>query len=133
MTNPVITNCDRSGVVIDVRLFSPELLKFAGAATVPEGTILARDTSDLTLIPFVKGGSTNGDGIPNTVLTCDVTATGAGNEDVRIPVDANVRFDKLIIAADGDASNVDAAVLDGLRNYNITVENVRDLSELDNQ
>jgi hypothetical protein len=128
-----VTNCDRAGVIIDGRSFTSNPIKFAGAGTLLEGTILARDTSDLTLIPFVKGGTTNGDGIPLTVLPCELTATGAGNLDARVPTDAEVRFDKLVIDADGDNSNVDAAVRDQLQDKNIVVEDVTDLSELDNQ
>lgn len=133
MTNPVITNCDRSGVLIDGRSSQPDIITFAGAGTLLAGTILARDSVSLKLVPFVKGGSTNENGIPKTLITCAVTATGAGDETVSVLTDATVRKDKLVIDADADNSNVDAAVLDQLRAYNIIVEGVKDLSELDNQ
>lgn len=128
-----VTNIDRGQVLLDGRAFKNDLLTFTGAGTVYAGTILARDSVSLSLVPFVKGGSTNENGIPKTVLTYDVTATGAGDVSVRRLADGTVRKDKLIIAADGDDSNVDAAVIDQLQDYNIAVQDVNDMSVLDNQ
>jgi hypothetical protein len=92
-----------------------ELLTFAGAATVLAGTILARDSVSLKLVPYVKGGSTNQNGIPKALVTYDVTAAGAGDVPVRAMIAGKVNKTRLIINADGNGSNIDNAVLDQLR------------------
>lgn len=133
MSNLTITNVDIGPDLIDGRNFDPSVLTFAGAATVIKGTILARDSSTLKWVPFVKGGSTNENGIPKGLITHDVTAEGAGDIAVRVLIDGEYRAESLIIDADGDDSNIDAAVLDQLRDYKITAVSVTDNSVLDNQ
>ena len=133
MSNITITNVDLGNVILKEGEFRDDLLTFAGAGTVLEGTILARDSVSLKLVPFVKGGVTNENGIPKAVITYDVTATAAGDIPVRDMVSGSVRAQRLIIDADGDASNVDAAVLDQLRDYTLVSIDVQELNILDNQ
>ncbi len=234
MANPTITNLDLGSVVYESGLNRDELLVFAGAGTVLEGTILARkavadaivadgtgNTGDgtCTLTAVVAGADvplvgaynleciaavTNGgtfmledpngslisnnlvltagagavtpfelagmtftitdgstdfivgdkfsltvaadgkmypyatDGIggvqkPLMVLTYAITATGAGNEYARPMKEGTVRTERLVIDADGDASNVTAAILDELRSAGISAKSVTDDSVLDNQ
>lgn len=124
---------DLGSVILAHGAFRDDLLTFGAAGTVLEGTILARDSVSLKLVPFVKGGTTNGNGIPKAVLTYDVEATAAGDVAIRDMVSGKVRAERLIIAADGDSSNVDAAVLDQLRDYALVSIDVQELSILDNQ
>lgn len=133
MSNLTTTNIDNGSVFIEQGQFEDGLLTFGGAGTVVEGTILAVDSVSLKYVPFVKGGTTNENGIPKAVLTYDVTAAGAGDEVVRPGIEGCVRIDKLIIDADGDGSNVDKAVLDQLRDYGITPRTVSELNDFDNQ
>ncbi len=133
MADPTITNVDRGSVVINSDLFVDDLLTFTGADVYVEGTILARDSVSKKLIAFVKGGSTNEDGIPKTVLTYGVTATGAGDIPIRRSTGMSVRKERLVIDADGDDSNVDMVVRDQLQDYNIEVVDSPDESVLDNQ
>ena len=133
MADPVITNIDNSELIIHGSAFQDEVLTFAGAATVVKGTILARDSSTLKLVPFVKGGVTDGNGIPKAIATSDIVAAGAGDEPLRALVSGEVRADQLIINADGDNSNVDATVLDQLRDYTLITAVVVELNFLDNQ
>lgn len=133
MANMTVTTVDRAGVILDGRQYKDDVFTFAGADTLAEGTILARDSVSGKLVFYVKGGSTNENGIPKTVIGYEVVAAGAGDVNVRVLADGVVRKDQLIIDADGDASNVDAVVLDGLQDFNIAVESVGDLSVLDNQ
>lgn len=133
MANMTATNISNSSVFFDGEEFGDGLLTFAGAATVLEGTILARDSVSLKYVPFVKGGIVNENGIPKAVLTYDVTATGAGDIAIRAGIEGYVRIDKLIIDADGTGANVDAAVLDQLRDYGITPQTVQELNSFDNQ
>ena len=133
MSNITITNVDLGNVILKEGEFRDDLLTFAGAGTVLEGTILARDSVSLKLVPFVKGGTTNENGIPKAIVTYDVTATAAGDVPVRDMVSGSVRAQRLIIDADSDASNVDAAVLDQLRDYTLVSIDVQELNILDNQ
>lgn len=133
MSNITITNNNAGSVILESGEFRDDLLTFAGAATVKEGTILARDSVSLKLVPFVKGGSTNGNGIPKAVLTYAVTSTGAGDVSIRDMVSGSVRKPLLVIDADGDASNIDNAVIDQLRDYSLVSIDVQELNILDNQ
>ncbi len=131
--NMTVTNNDLGSVVLEDAKFRDDVITFAGADTFVEGTILARDSVSLKLVLFVKGGSTNENGIPKVVLTHDVTATGAGDVPARVMVSGAVRKERLVIDADGDDSNIDAEVIDQLRDYSIVAKNVQELNILDNQ
>ena len=133
MANITITNNNAGSVILESGEFRDDLLTFGGAGTVLEGTILARDSVSLKLVPFVKGGTTNENGIPKAVLTYAVTATGAGDLPVRDMVSGSVRKQLLVIDADGDASNIDNAVIDQLRDYSLVTIDVQELNILDNQ
>ena len=133
MANPVITNNDLGSVVLESGDFRDELLTLAGADVMAEGRILARDSVSLKLVIVVKGGATNENGIPKAILTYAATATGAGDIPVRVAVSGSFRKERLIIDADGDASNIDAAVIDQLRDYGLVPVDVQELSILDNQ
>jgi len=133
MANLEITNIDVGNVILREADFEDGLLTFTGAATIAAGTILARDSVSLKYVPFVKGGVTNENGIPKAVLTYSVTAAGAGDEAFRAMISGYVRKERLIIDADGDDSNVDNVVRDQLRDYDIVVQNVQELAQLDNQ
>lgn len=133
MDNITITNCDLANVILADAEFEDDLLTFGGAGTVLAGTILARDSSSLKLVPFVKGGSTNENGIPKAVLTYAVTATGAGDVAVRAGISGSYNENLLVIDADGDNSNIDAAVRDQLRNYGLVPRDVTELNFYDNQ
>jgi len=112
-------------------VFRDELVTFAGAATFAAGCILARDSSTLKLVVFVKGGATNGNGIPKAVLTAPLTATGAGDVKTRVLIEGKVKKERLVINADGDDSNIDAAVVDQLRAFGIVPESTKQLAVLD--
>lgn len=133
MANLTVTNSDLGVVGIKGLEIKDDLLTFAGAGTVLEGTILARDSVSLKLVPYVKGGIANENGIPKAVVGYDVVATGAGDVAVRSIISGDVREDKLIIDADGTGANIDNAVLDQLRDYNINALSVDELNILDNQ
>ena len=133
MPNSTITNVDIGSVILEEGKFRDDLLTFAGVATILEGTILARDSVSLKLVPFVKGGITNENGIPKAVLTYEVTSTGAGDVPVRDMVSGSVRAGRLVIDADGDATNVDNKVLDQLRDFSLVAIDVQELNILDNQ
>lgn len=128
-----VTNVDLGNVVVRTGEFRDELLTFTGAATVKAGTILARDSVSLKLVPYVKGGVVNENGIPKAIVTYDVTATAAGDIKIRAWNNGVANFNRLVIDADGDNSNVDAAVLDQLRDYALVTIDVQELNILDNQ
>ena len=127
------TNIDNGVVLMDGGRHEDALLTLAGADSIAAGTILARDSSTLKYVLFVKGGSTNQNGIPKAVLLDPVVSTGAGDVAIRPLIQGVVRTDKLVIDANGDASAVDAAVRDQLRAYGIVCQSVGELNILDNQ
>ena len=92
-----VTNVDIGNVILQDAQFRDDSLTFAGAGTVAEGTILARDSVSGALV--------------------------AGS----------YRKERLVIDADGDDSNIDAAVIDQLRDYGLTPIDVQELGILDNQ
>ncbi len=133
MANLTTTNVDLGNVIIEGVADHDELLTLAGADDIAEGTILARDSVSGKLVLFVKGGATNENGIPKAVLTYAVSSTGAGDVPIRVMQTGKLNFNRLVIDADGDNSNVDNAVLDQLRDYSLVTIDVQDLSILDNQ
>lgn len=136
MPDPIITTNDSSTLVIQstgIAKYQNDTFTAAGAKTYPAGTILARDSVSGKLVVFAKGGATNENGIPKAILGLELVTTGAGDSVVRPLVSATVNKNLLVIDADGDNSNVDAAVIDQLRDYTLIVEDVTELSSFDNQ
>lgn len=133
MPNMEVTNNQTRGVAIWDPRFKDELVTFAGAGTLLAGTILARDSVSLKMVPFVKGGVANENGIPKAMLLDELVAVGAGDVPCRPIISGVVRRGDLVIDADGDASNVDGAVTDQLRDYGIEAISTTQLAELDNQ
>lgn len=133
-SNYTNTDCDLGTVQVRDCEFQDELLTLAGADDLKEGTILARDSSSLKLRLFVKGGSTNENGIPKVVLAHRLVSTTAGSHDesVRVITEGIVKKDRLVIDADGDDSNVDKKVLDQLRDYKINALSAASLGRFDN-
>lgn len=70
---------------------------------------------------------------PMAVLTYDVSRTGAGDVPIRALVRGTVNKRRLVIDADGNGTNITAAILDQLRAAGIHAEDVALLSKLDNQ
>lgn len=134
MPNINVTNVDMGpSPILQNASFRDDVLTFAGADTFVAGTILARDSASLKLVPYVKGGVTNENGIPKAILTYDVEAAGAGDVPVRAGVAGEYRKEQLVIDADGDDTNIDKAVIDQLRDYGLTPIDVDELNILDNQ
>lgn len=134
MPNINVTNVDMGpSPILQGASFRDDVLTFAGADTFAAGTILARDSVSGNLVPFVKGGVTNENGIPKAILTYQVEADGAGDVPIRAGVAGEYRKEQLVIDGDGDDSNIDAAVIDQLRDYGLTPIDVDELNILDNQ
>lgn len=132
MANPTKTTCDQGTVQLRDVQHADGVVTFGGVATYPEGTILARDSVSLKYVAFVKGGSTNQNGIPKAVLAQALTSGGAGDLPARVQISGEVLKERLIIQADGNDSNIDGAVLDQLSDYKITPVSVKQLARLDN-
>ena len=133
MATKVVTNIDRNrSIGYDDAIYDDDTFTAAGAATFLKGTILARDSVSKKLVIFVKGGSTNENGIPKAVLAVELVATGAGDSLVRPLVKGTAILERLVIDADGDASNIDAVVKDQLRDYGgIVARPSREMLELE--
>ena len=128
MSNITTTDVNAGSVEIRDGEFEDDTLDIAAGATFKEGTILARDSSSLKLVIYVKGGSTNENGIPKCVLPKEHVADDSSDQRVRVLVKGIVNKQRLVIHADGDDSNVDAAVKDQLRSYGIVPLEVQQLS-----
>lgn len=132
MANLERTELDYGEVVVKQGNIETFTFTAAATGTVLKGTILARSTSTNKLVVYAKGGVTDGNGVPLTVLMSDLEVAATGDFPVRCMTDGVVREDHLVISADGDASNIDHVERDGLRNFNIDVMKVTDCSVLDN-
>jgi len=132
MANPVKTTVDLGTAQLRDIEIEDGILTFPGAATYVEGTLLAVDSVSLKYVPFVKGGATNQNGIAKAVLACPITAGGAGDQPARVIVRGEVKKARLVIVADGDDSNIDRAVIDGLRDYGIQPVTAQNIAYLDN-
>lgn len=85
-----------------------------GAADFVAGdTATLTVAADGTLVPFLEAGA-GGVQHPVAVLTYASTRTGAGTNKERVLVAGEVQKERLIIDADGDASNVNSTVIDRL-------------------
>lgn len=116
--DPTITPIENGGVLMGENTFRDETFSAVAATTHPEGTILARLTATGKLVAFIKGGA-GGSEVPKAVLTYPVTSTGIQDIPIRAAVSGKFRKDRLVILADGDDSNIDAVVLDQLRDYGL--------------
>ena len=132
MANKVVTNIDLGSSILEDAIFRDDEMTFAGADVMAPGTILARDSVSGLLVIFVVGGVTNENGIPKVITTQEIVGTGAADFPARVAVSGRFRKEKLIIDADGDDSNIDAAVIDQLRDFGLTPIDVQELQSFDN-
>lgn len=132
MANITIDKNDVGAILLSEGVFADELLTLAGAGTIKAGTILARSTSTLKMVKFVKGGSSNGNGVPCCVLPYELISTGAADYSVRVLMAGKVSKKRLVIDADGDDTNIDGAVRDQLRDFALVTEDVQQLGLQDN-
>jgi len=137
MPNLEITNIDSGSFEIKEGQFEDDILTFAGAGTIGadgKAVILARDSVSLKLVPYVKGGATNENGIPKAMLTYAVVTAGAGDVSVRVMLAGSGSFERAMIHADLDNSNIDKVVIDEVRQFaKINIIKEQELSSLDNQ
>lgn len=104
-----------------------------GAADFDAGdTFSAAVVANGNYVPFATDGVA-GANIPTAIITCDVVATGAGNEPIRPMIGGQYRSGDLVIDADGDNSNVTDAIIDQLRDFTIIGRPTTQLAFADNQ
>jgi hypothetical protein len=84
------------------------------------------------LVPFNPAGA-GGAQRPIGVLTYNVYRASAGDTKVRAMVSGTVNKRRLIIDADGNGTNITAAILDELRSAGILAVDSKNLAALDNQ
>lgn len=125
------TIIDNGHVALGAIRTEEALLNFVAPGTVLAGTILARNSATQVLVPFVKGAGDD-TGVPKAVLLYELVTTEAGDTPVQALVTGVVNRRRLVIAADGDGSNVDATVLDQLRDFGITHRDAQQLASPDN-
>jgi len=96
-------------------------------------TITVSAESGLPLVAYVKSTGTNGAQTPVAVLTYAKTVTAGGSVAARVLVKGEVNATRLVIDADGDATNVDDYVLDLLKANGIVATSVNQMAALDRQ
>ncbi len=132
MSNITITNNDTGGVILEGNADTDGTLQNADeedAVTFAEGTILARNSSDLKFYPYDPAGST-GLNIPKAVLTYEVAAVAAETGvPVRVLTHGKVNANRLVIHG---GTTITAAHLDLLRDYGIIPIDVKQLGRIDN-
>jgi hypothetical protein len=121
MSNITTTDVNAGSVEIRDGEFEDGLLDIASSGTFLEGLILARSAGKF--IPYIKDSNT-----PVAVLPFTVVAADSADQPIRAMIKGVVNAERLVILADGDASNVDAAVRDLLRQTGITPLRVQQLS-----
>lgn len=131
MGDPIIVNNDNGSVILEGQADRFDTYTAPAGITL-SGTILARLTATSKLVPFVKGGA-GGNEIPVAVLTYELDGGGGGDVEITSFVSGKVNQNRLVIAADGDATNVDDVVKDQLQDYGIVALPVSQLNILDNQ
>jgi hypothetical protein len=129
-------------IVLDVGAGAATVVTTAGMTfTVTDGTtdFVAADFFTLTVAADGNMYLFATDGVggvqkPLMVFTgADLVVTAGGDYVVRPMKTGGVRAERLVIDADGDASNITAAILDELRSAGIYAQSVTDDSVLDNQ
>lgn len=125
MSNIVITNVDRGSVELKDGQFRDDTLRFAGADTFVEGTVLARRAVQSAITPAAGGGNTGngtctaasvvpGSVVPlvgNYVLRCTEIVTHGGIFRLEDPNGAIVAADLRMTAGAGVATVFEAAGL----------------------
>lgn len=132
MANIAGLNIDNTSLIIEARSYRDVTFTFAGADTFAEGTIIAFNTSTKKYVIYVAAGI-NGTDTPVSVLTDEITATGAGDQPLRMLQDGIVRADLLIVDADlPTVGTTDQTLLQSLQNNNIGTVFSDDRSQFDN-
>lgn len=137
------TLVDPNGMVAAVHDFitTPETVELAGfVMTFTDGSTDWAVGDFFTLVvvangkmvPYATAGA-GGAQYPKAVLTYDVYKAGAGDEVIRNMITGTLRKERLVLDADGDASNITDAILDELRNYTLVGIDTLELGMLDNQ
>lgn len=119
------TEINSSVVMLANNRYRDEIMTFAAPGTMPAGTLLSR-TAAGKMVPYVKGGE-GPLGVPVAVTGYELTAAATGDVPFRAIVAGELRKNYLIIAADGDDSNIDNSVLDALRNYGLVALDVHEM------
>lgn len=127
MGDPVETTVDVHSVELRGGVFADELLTFAGEASYPEGTVLARDSGTGKLVPFDPddGGGVNHE-IPKAVLPYAVSKGEAGDLAIRALIAGVVNKDLLV---DEDGEDITTTAADQLRDYGIVPVSVEELGQ----
>lgn len=129
MANIEITNNKTRGIVIRGPVFADDSYRATAAGTVPQGAVLARETSTGFLKRFDPAGA-DGLNVPLAVLSQECVYDAAGDYPVRPVVGGQVRRGDLLDLNDTALTQV---AVDQLRDYSIIALSTTQLAELDNQ
>ena len=125
-----MTQNDTGSLFLCTPICQDDVIATTGADELARGTVMARVTASGKLGLYAPGGS-GGLSVPVGILSHAVSASGAGDHACRLAVksECNKRF--LVLDADGDDSNITAAVKDALRDSADCI--VHELTQLSQQ
>lgn len=129
-----------SNLIMTVGAGAATVFKAGGLQfTITDGStdFAAGDTATLTVASLGKyvafsGTGAGGAQIASAVLTYPITSAGSGDVAARVLISGTVNFNRLIIQADGNNTNVTTTVLDQLRAGGIFSQKVKQLALIDN-
>jgi len=129
MANITTTTNDNGSPLLKEGVFQNDVYTAAGAVDLAAGTILARNVSTGKLVDYVIGGTAAVNGTPSAIVTQAVEVSGAGDVQIRPAIGGQFQLERLVVVADGDASNIDAVEKDKLRLYNLTAISVNQMAQ----
>lgn len=133
MGTPTVTNLNHNDGILKRGKSIDILLTATGAHTFKKNTLLALDSVSLKAVPFAIGGVTNDNGIPRFLLPYEVVAAGAGDTKVSALQECEVATARVVVDADGDASNITNAEKVLCKQNGIVLVDVQNVTVLDNQ
>ena len=129
-----------AGIALDIGAGGATVVSAGGLQfTVTDGatdfaiddTFTITVAADGDLVVYAPDG-VGGAQIPLAILQEPITVAGTVDKRTRVLVGGEVAFDALVIDADGDNSNITAAILDALRDFAIVGVPGTRVDELDN-
>ncbi len=129
-----VANADLGRVDLFDTVYGPAVYAPSAAdALDPAGLILARNSTNDKLVPYVAAGA-DGVGTPVAVLGDAVQADSTPNDfNLQAIMTGRVRLARLVVLASGVPGTVTVLVQDQLKDQGIFALDSFDLSKLDNQ
>ena len=131
MSNGAALNISQSTFLIALDETEEVTFRSIGANTYPAGLVLARDTTDDKLVPYVAAGP-NGTGTPTFVLLKEIVAVGTEDFPTWVMTEGATKEALTLVWTGGSPVIPTPAERDTLRAYGILVKPVTEMNFFDN-